>query len=101
MPFYDYKCEEHGYFEQMNRIADRAEGDCPTCGSASKHVILTAPGLMVEAMADNGFPGAFHTSGDRLEKRHRNAGQDHASTKAQAEANKAHERGLYQDAKIS
>jgi hypothetical protein len=46
---------------------------------------------MIEAMADAGFPGAFHTSGDRMEKRHRQSGQYHTQTKAQKrEADDAH-----------
>lgn len=87
MPLYDYKCPEHGYFEQKNSMDDRAKGVCPTCGAASKQVILSAPAPMIEAMADAGFPGAFHTSGDRLTKRHRKAGQYHnSSNDAAAEA---------------
>lgn len=85
MPIYEYACDEcEKYFEQKNSIADHAKGTCPTCGSASRQVMLSAPPLMVEAMADAGFPGAFHTSGDRLEKRHRQAGQYHTQTAGQA-----------------
>jgi hypothetical protein len=29
-------------------------------------------------MADAGCPGAFMTSGDRIEKRHKEAGQEHS-----------------------
>lgn len=87
MPLYDYKCSEHGYFEQKNSMDERAEGTCPTCGSKSKLVILRAPAPMIEAMADAGCPGAFHTSGDRITKRHRKAGQYHTpSSDAAAEA---------------
>lgn len=87
MPTYDYRCAEHGYFEARNSIADRAEGYCPTCGSKAKLVILQAPAPMIEAMADAGFPGAFHTSGDRLEKRHRAEGQYHTESRKQAAQN--------------
>lgn len=75
MPLYDYKCSEHGYFEEKNSIADRAKGVCPTCGSDAKLVILGAPRPLIEAMADAGFPGAFETSGNRMTKRHKEAGQ--------------------------
>jgi putative FmdB family regulatory protein len=75
MPIYDYKCEEHGYFEQKNSMADRAKGVCPTCKSAAKQVILGAPKPLIEAMADAGCPGAFETSGNRMTKRHKEAGQ--------------------------
>ena len=77
MPLYDYECKDHGYFELRQRMADHAKGVCPTCGSDSKQVMLGAPGLDIESMADAGMPGAFMTSGDRMEKRHKNAGQDH------------------------
>ena len=56
---------------------------CPDCGESAKKVILDAPRPLIEAMADAGCPGAFHTSGDRIEKRHRAAGQYHTQTKAQ------------------
>lgn len=96
MPLYDYKCSEHGYFEQKNSMADHAKGECPTCGEACPQVILTAPAPMIEAMADAGFPGAFHTSGDRITKRHRNAGQYHTpSSDAAAEAKAIDEEMAY------
>ena len=84
MPRYDYKCKEHGYFEQFNKIADRTEGLCPICQSRSIQVILSAPRPMIEMMADAGLPGAFMTSGDRMEKRHQKAGQDHSASVSQA-----------------
>lgn len=85
MPLYDYKCLEcDEYFEQMNSIANRAEGTCPHCEGSGKQVLRSAPPLMIEAMADAGFPGAFHTSGDRLEKKHRSAGQYHTASKKQS-----------------
>ena len=75
MPLYDYKCSEHGYFEAKQPMAEHAAAPCPECGTVSKQVITKPPGLDVEAMADIGMPGAFETSGDRLTKRHRDAGQ--------------------------
>jgi putative FmdB family regulatory protein len=76
MPMYDYRCTEHGDFVQKNRMKDHAKGTCPTCGSDSKQVIKSAPRPLIEAMADAGCPGAFMTSGDRMTKRHRQAGQN-------------------------
>lgn len=94
MPTYDYKCEEHGYFAQENRMADHAKGVCPTCKEPAKQVILSAPRPLIEAMADAGLPGALHTSGDRMEKRHREAGAYHTATKAQEESNAAYDRDV-------
>jgi len=78
MPTYDYKCAEHGYFELTQSMKDHARADCPTCGSDSKQVMIGAPRPLIEAMADAGCPGAFITSGDRMEKRHKEAGQEHS-----------------------
>ena len=76
MPTYSYRCAEHGLFDEVKRMKDRAKGTCPTCQSESKKVLTKAPDLMIEQMADAGCPGAFMTSGDRMHERHTNAGQD-------------------------
>ena len=75
MPTYNYRCTEHGVFETVQRVKDHARADCPTCEVECKQVILTAPTLDTEAMADIGMPGAMEVSGDRLTKRHIEAGQ--------------------------
>jgi putative FmdB family regulatory protein len=85
VPTYDYKCEDHGYFELIQRVADHATGNCPTCEVSCKQVLTRAPSVPIEALADAGFPGALETSGNRMEKRHRAAGQDHTATAAQRE----------------
>ena len=74
---YDYKCEEHGYFELNQPVADHARGDCPTCGKSCKQVIRSAPALDVWGMAKVGMPGAHEKVGNDMEKRHKAAGQDH------------------------
>ena len=76
MPTYSYRCKDDGVFDLQQKMADRAEGVCPTCGSVCKKVLTAAPELMIEAMADAGCPGAFMTSGDRMTRRHRSAGQN-------------------------
>jgi len=76
MPTYDYKCEEHGYFELVQPMIQHAKGVCPTCLADCKQVLKRAPTLDIEGMADAGCPGAFELSGDRMTKRHRSAGQD-------------------------
>jgi putative FmdB family regulatory protein len=77
MPTYDYKCTEHGYFELKQSMKDHARGECPTCRSDCKQVLVRAPRVDVEGLADAGCPGALETSGNRMEKRHKKAGQDH------------------------
>ncbi len=78
MPLYDYKCTEHGEFELQQKMVNHAKAKCPHCGSTSKQVLLSAPTLDIEGMADAGCPGAFITSGDRITKRHTEAGQANA-----------------------
>lgn len=77
MPTYDYRCTEDGDFELIQSMSKHAKGECPTCGKECPQVLKGAPRPLIEAMADAGCPGAFMTSGDRIEKRHKAAGQDH------------------------
>jgi len=75
MPTYDYRCTAHGYFELHQAMSKHASAECPECGIHCDQVMTRPPGLDIEAMADVGMPGAFALSGDRLTKRHRDAGQ--------------------------
>ena len=62
---------------------------CHKCDNDAVRVILSAPRPLIEAMADAGCPGALHTSGDRMTKRHHDAGQYHKDSEnvaAQARA---------------
>jgi len=77
MPTYDYECAKHGYFEKAQSMSLHASADCPECGDTSPQVMLSAPCLDVEAMADIGMPGAMETSGNRLTRRHVQAGQSY------------------------
>ena len=41
MPLYDYKCREHGLFQELAPMADAAKpAPCPTCRQLSARVIL-------------------------------------------------------------
>ena len=75
MPTYNYRCDTHDVFETRQRIKDHAAAKCPHCEVLCKQVLLSAPGLDIEGMADIGMPGAFSVSGDRMTKRHNDAGQ--------------------------
>ena len=70
MPLYDYRCPDHGEFDVRQCVANRKTGHCPVCGVESPQVMIHAPHLDIEGMADAGCPGAFETSGDRMTKRH-------------------------------
>ena len=77
MPTYSYRCPEHGVFDDFKKIKDRAKANCPHCEIICKQVHVGAPTLDIEGMADAGCPGAFETSGNRMTKRHKEAGQEH------------------------
>jgi putative FmdB family regulatory protein len=71
MPTYSFKCKEHGSFEKSQKVRDlTGYYPCPKCQVEAKQVILFAPSLDIEGMADAGCPGAFETSGDRMTERH-------------------------------
>ena len=74
---YDYKCQEHGYFELRQAMADRARGDCPTCGESCPKVLVSPPNLDIWGMAKANFPGAHEKVGNDITKRHKQAGQSH------------------------
>jgi len=77
MPTYDYKCEQHGYFVCIQAMSEHRWAQCPECHKISQQVVRTPPVLDIEAMARVGMPGAFEKSGDRVTKRHIQAGQDY------------------------
>ena len=70
MPLYDYRCPEHGEFDERQKMADRKWAMCPQCWKPAPQVMIHAPNLDIEGMADAGCPGAFEFSGDRMTKRH-------------------------------
>lgn len=44
MPLYDYRCPQHGLFDQLVSVAERGEyRPCPVCQASSARVIVTAP----------------------------------------------------------
>jgi len=52
---YDYKCEEHGFFEVECKMSETTPTHpCPVCGKESPKMIISAPPI--------GFKGAGWTS---------------------------------------
>lgn len=50
MPLYDYKCAEHGVFQEMVMLADFDKPcACPQCGVQSPRVILFSPEFLAMA----------------------------------------------------
>lgn len=44
MPVYDYKCQQHGVFNDLATMDDAHKPcACPTCGAASPRVIILPP----------------------------------------------------------
>jgi len=44
MPVYDYKCKEHGVFNDLATMEDAAKpAPCPTCGKMAGRVIMLSP----------------------------------------------------------
>ena len=39
MPFYEYRCQEHGRFEVKQPIFDKHEANCPNCGKPAERRI--------------------------------------------------------------
>jgi len=77
MPTYSYRCSEDGTFDLLQSMDKHARAECPTCGEVCSQVLLSAPTLDIWAMAKAGMPGAHEQVGNRLEKRHKAAGQEH------------------------
>ncbi len=52
MPLYDYKCREHGVFQELAAVSQGGEPcACPQCGTLSARVIRIPPEIL--AMAPN------------------------------------------------
>lgn len=52
MPCYDYRCGEHGVFEGLATVAERAAPrPCPQCGTPAARMIAAAPRLLDMAPA--------------------------------------------------
>ncbi|WP_035988072.1 zinc ribbon domain-containing protein [Leptolyngbya sp. KIOST-1] len=47
MPLYDYKCRDHGLFQELAMVSDSAQPQpCPQCDSPSARVIVLTPALL-------------------------------------------------------
>lgn len=46
MPTYDYRCEQCGRFEKVQRITEAALTVCPTCGGAVERLISRNVGIV-------------------------------------------------------
>lgn len=47
MPLYDYKCRDHGLFQELAMLSESAQPQpCPECKSLSARVIVLTPELL-------------------------------------------------------
>ncbi len=84
MPVYDYKCKEHGVFNELATI-DNADQPCkcPQCGELSARVIMVSPAI--QEMAKERLR-AFETN-------ERNSHEPTFSTKERREEDHEHKSG--------
>jgi putative FmdB family regulatory protein len=48
MPVYDYRCQEHGLFHDLQTLENHAEPcACPVCGRLSARIIMVPPELLL------------------------------------------------------
>ena len=53
MPVYDYRCADHGVFNELATMADSAQPcPCPTCGQLAGRVIMMSPEVLDMAPAN-------------------------------------------------
>lgn len=70
MPIYDYKCEQCGGFEKMQRITEPALTECPTCGGKVQRVISKNVGIVFKGS------GFYTTDSSRLKDQARSLNQE-------------------------
>lgn len=70
MPIYDYKCENCGKFEKMQRITDPVLAECPTCGGKVQRVISKNVGIVFKG------GGFYTTDSGRLKDQARSLNQE-------------------------
>jgi putative FmdB family regulatory protein len=47
MPLYDYKCRDHGLFQELARMDEHGDPKpCPVCGTLASRVILLPPEVL-------------------------------------------------------
>ncbi|TVZ41255.1 putative FmdB family regulatory protein [Alteromonadaceae bacterium 2753L.S.0a.02] len=84
MPVYDYKCQDHGIFNELATIDDAAKpAACPTCGKMSGRVIMLSPEFL------NMDPDKRHAEMTNEKARH----EPEFSTKERREHDHQHKHG--------
>ncbi len=61
MPIYDYKCDNCGRFEKVQRITEEALQDCPKCGGHVQRLISKNVGIVLKG-------GGFYSTDNKILK---------------------------------
>ncbi len=92
MPVYDYKCKEHGLFNELATLEDSSlPCPCPTCGELSPRVICLAPEVLDMNPAKR----------DAVALNERNSFEPNVSTKERRNDDDKHAKGCGCERKLS
>lgn len=70
MPIYDYKCENCGKFDKMQKISDEPLQICPVCGGKVQRVISKNVGIVFKGS------GFYCTDNSRIKDRARSINKE-------------------------
>jgi putative FmdB family regulatory protein len=65
MPIYDYKCENCGKFERVQKISEEALSECPFCGGKAERLISKNVGIVFKGS------GFYSTDNNQVKDRAR------------------------------
>jgi len=65
MPIYEYKCENCGKFEKMQKITEASLTECPTCGGKVQRMISKNVGIVFKGS------GFYTTDNNQLKNKAR------------------------------
>ncbi len=70
MPIYDYKCENCGRFEKVQKITEEALSECPVCGGHVERIISKNVGVVFKGT------GFYSTDNNRIKDRARSLNKE-------------------------
>lgn len=70
MPTYDYKCENCGHFEKIQKISEPALSECPTCGGKAERLISKNVRIVFKGS------GFYKTDNDKLKEKARSLNKE-------------------------
>lgn len=70
MPIYEYRCQECGIFEKMQKISDQPLKNCPTCKGEVERLVSRDIGIAFKG------PGFYKTDHGTLKERARSINKE-------------------------